>query len=283
MKKNNSKLLKALSGALFLFLNFSLSFAQSDVAGSKDPALFSRMPGFVISQYEENEFAGFEFTGKNRAKIRIEGQKTVISYAWPGAGRKPSSLQVINNYENALKRIGGKTLFKTNDFLTLQITIQGKEIWAQIDSEVDAGWGGYILTIVQKNVMRQDVIANAQAMLEQIRLKGHVKVYGILFDSGKSIIKPQSKPVIAEIAKLLQKVRNLRIHIVGHTDNQGDITTNLKLSEARAQAVKKALVQEYNINANRLNTFGAGFFCPVDTNANEAGRAQNRRVELVAQ
>ena len=260
-----------------------LSLGQKDVEGGKDPALFSRMPGFIINQHEENEFAAFEFTIKNQAKFTVEGQKIMVAYAWPSTGKKPSSLQVINNYENAMKRIGGKTLYKTNDFLTLSLIKDGKEIWAQIDSEVDAGWGGYILTIVQKEKMEQQVTADAKAMFDDILAKGHVALYGILFDTGKAEIKPKSLPVIAEIAKLLKERPGLKIHIVGHTDNVGNADSNLKLSAARAQAVRKILLETHKIQPARLNVFGAGPYCPVATNANEAGRAQNRRVELVSQ
>ena len=182
-----------------------------------------------------------------------------------------------------MKRIGGKTLYKTNDFLTLSLIKDGKEIWAQIESEVDAGWGGYILTIVQKEKMEQQVTADAKAMFDDIASKGHVALYGILFDTGKAEVKPKSLPVIAEIAKLLKERPALKIHIVGHTDNVGNADSNLKLSAARAQAVRKILLETHKIQPSRLNVFGAGPYCPVTTNANDAGRSQNRRVELVSQ
>ena len=108
-------------------------------------------------------------------------------------------------------------------------------------------------------------------------------MYGINFDTGKAETKPESGPAIAEIAKLLTQDAGLKIHVVGHTDNVGDATSNLKLSQARAEAVKKMLVDKYKIQASRLSAFGAGQYCPVGTNATPEARAKNRRVELVQQ
>ncbi len=258
-------------------------FAQAkDVEGSKDPELFSRMPGWIITQYEENEFGAYEFTGPKGQKLGVEGHKLIVAYAWAGSGKKPSSLQVIRNYENALKKIGGSAVYQRgDDFMTLQLTKSGRETWAEIASEVDAGWGGFTLTIIEREAMVQSVIANAAAMSADIKATGHVAVYGINFDADKAEIRPEADAVIAEIAKLLTQDAGLKLFVVGHTANVGDVETGLKLSQARAQAVVKRLVEKYGIAASRLAPFGAGPYCPVSTNQTEEGRAKNRRVELV--
>lgn len=258
--------------------------AESDVEGSKDPKLFTRMPGWYINQYEENEFAAYEFTGAGGNKFAFEGHKVVLSYAFAGTGKKPSSLQVLRNYENAVKKIGGSVLYRSGDyFTTLKLVKDGRETLAEINSEVDAGWGGYTLTIVQKEAMVQQVTADAAALGADIKASGHVSIYGILFDTGKSEIKPESDAAIAEIAKLLKRDAGLNIYVVGHTDNVGGLVSNLKLSQSRAEAVKNALIGKYGIAAARLSSYGAGPYCPVSANTTEEGRAKNRRVELVQQ
>ena len=278
------KILQPILVALCFLLTSQLVHAEKDVSGSKDPSLFTRMPGFYINQYGEKEFGSFEFRDINGNSTMVEGHKIEASYAWSGSGKKPSSLQVIANYENAIKKIGGDVVHRKGDFFTtLKLVKDGQETWAQIDSEVDAGWGGYILTIIQKGKMEQQVVANAAAMKSDIRATGHVAVYGINFDTGNAEIKPESGPPIAEIAKLLTQDAGLKIHVVGHTDNVGDTTSNLKLSLARAEAVKKVLADKHKIQSSRLSAFGAGQYCPVDTNATPEGRARNRRVELVQQ
>jgi outer membrane protein OmpA-like peptidoglycan-associated protein len=89
--------------------------------------------------------------------------------------------------------------------------------------------------------------------------------------------------VLKEIAATLKKYGDLRILIEGHTDNVGAAATNLTLSEARAAAVKSALVSDFAVAADRITTKGLGDTKPAAPNTTAAGRAQNRRVEVVKQ
>jgi OmpA-OmpF porin, OOP family len=277
-------ILRTLAAAAVLLLAAALAGAESDVEGSKDPSLFTRMPGWYINQYEDNEFASHEFTDAKENPVTVEGHRITVSYTWSGTGKKPSSLQVLRNYENALKKIGGTVPYRKSDFfLTMKLVKNGKETWAEIASEVDAGWGGYTLTIVEKDVMVQEVTASAASMSADIKATGHVAVYGINFDADKADIRPEADAAIAEIAKLLRQDTGLKLYVVGHTANVGDVATSLALSQARADAVVKALTGKYGIAASRLSSFGAGPYCPVSTNLAEEGRAKNRRVELVQQ
>ncbi len=75
----------------------------------------------------------------------------------------------------------------------------------------------------------------------------------------------------------------LKLHVVGHTDNAGDLAMNMKLSQARAAAVVAALTTKYGVPANRLNPYGMGPYAPVASNKTDEGKAKNRRVELVEQ
>ena len=104
---------------------------------------------------------------------------------------------------------------------------------------------------------------------------------GILFDTGKSDIKPESTPTLKEIAATLKQHPELKIEVQGHTDNVGKPDANLKLSQARADAVKQALTTEYGINASQLTAKGYGDTKPATDNKTAEGRANNRRVELV--
>jgi outer membrane protein OmpA-like peptidoglycan-associated protein len=112
--------------------------------------------------------------------------------------------------------------------------------------------------------------------------KGHVALYGIYFDTDKAVLKPESKPTLDEIAKLLRTQPQLTVVIVGHTDSQGQYDHNIDLSRRRAEAVAATLAQTYQIVRTRLRTAGVGYLAPVGSNASEDGRALNRRVELVA-
>jgi OmpA-OmpF porin, OOP family len=106
---------------------------------------------------------------------------------------------------------------------------------------------------------------------------------GILFDTDSDVIKPESAPVIKQIAKGLETNPNLKLLIEGHTDSVGDAAHNMDLSKRRAEAVRSVLISQFNVDASRLTAAGLGSTKPVDTNDTPQGRAQNRRVELVKQ
>ncbi|WP_223669862.1 OmpA family protein [Kangiella shandongensis] len=127
------------------------------------------------------------------------------------------------------------------------------------------------------------VMVKASEMAEKIDLNGKVALYGLYFDSNKASIKSESKPTLDEIAKLLKDNPDLKLLVVGHSDNQGDFAYNVDLSKRRAASVKQALTSNYGINASRLKPWGVGYAAPVASNNAEQGRAKNRRVELVAQ
>ncbi|MES2831313.1 MAG: OmpA family protein [Pseudomonadota bacterium] len=96
-------------------------------------------------------------------------------------------------------------------------------------------------------------------------------------------MKPESKGTLAEMAKLLQQDKDLKVHIVGHTDNQGSPAHNMDLSQKRAESVARLLTTDYKIDAKRLNAKGVGSYAPITSNNAESGREKNRRVELVKQ
>ncbi len=99
--------------------------------------------------------------------------------------------------------------------------------------------------------------------------------------TGSRVIKLESAGSMAQIAQLMQQNTALKLHVVGHTDNQGSLDSNFALSKARAAAVSAALSAQYGIAAARLSANGVSSLAPVASNADDAGRAKNRRVELV--
>jgi outer membrane protein OmpA-like peptidoglycan-associated protein len=136
---------------------------------------------------------------------------------------------------------------------------------------------------VEREIMKQEITANAEAMGNDINATGHVSIYGIYFDTGKADIKPESDAAIAEIAKLLTNNGALKVYVVGHTDNVGSFDANMKLSKDRADAVARVLTSKHSIAADRLKAYGVSSLSPVTSNDTDEGRAKNRRVELVKQ
>lgn len=113
--------------------------------------------------------------------------------------------------------------------------------------------------------------------------EGKISTNGILFDSGSANIKPESMGIIRQIYQVMQQESSMNLKIVGHTDADGGDQANLSLSKSRADAVKNALVNVYNVDGSRLSTEGKGELEPVADNTTPEGKAQNRRVEFIKQ
>jgi OOP family OmpA-OmpF porin len=255
-------------------------WAQTDVKGSHDHPLVTRMPGYYIDGYQVEEFAGFDPTVVGGTDVHWEGKKYSIDYSRKEGAAPVSMLQIARNYQNALKAAGVKIL--GGDERRVAAELRKGDTMTGVYVEAFNDGTSYSVTIVESQAMRQDVVADAAAMGKDIAAAGKTVIYGIYFDTGSAVIKPQSEPALVEMTKLLKDGPTLKVYVVGHTDNAGTLDLNLKLSAERADAVVKALVGR-GIAAARLKAAGVGPYCPIGSNGNEHGRAQNRRVELVEQ
>ena len=273
--------------ALWAALGAASALAQEDVGGSKDHPLLTRYPDSFIAEYEKN-FNSVEFTvgarGGELQKKAVEGDATSILYFHKKPERQPSALQVLRNYQNAVKAIGGEVVYerlpKEGDGgeTTLRVASGGKEAWVRVEPGIfSAPTQSYKLQVVEVAGMQQVVTANK--LLEELEKAGFIALY-INFDTGKAELKADGKATVAEIVKMLKAAPALRVAIEGHTDNVGQAAANKALSEKRAQSVMAAVVAG-GIDAKRLSAAGFGQERPIADNRGEDGRAKNRRVELV--
>ncbi|MGM0656019.1 MAG: OmpA family protein [Thermodesulfobacteriota bacterium] len=296
------------------------AWAEEDVEGSKDHPMISRYEGSVIKGYEHVDYDRIEFpSGVEDDELQtntVEGEVTKIIYAAPEG---LSVLQVQRNYQMALKEAGFEIVYECfggmdeiprniyTDYSPGNLGISGKSPYYGKDSSYflarkPEGDGDiYVsahtllsetfddrpataLQILEEKPMdtgKVKVDIDAEAMGEDIKKKGSVRVYGIHFDTDKATIKEKSESVLAEIADLLEQNSDLRLLVVGHTDAVGDVGYNMDLSEKRAEAVVEFLASDHGISEDRLSPYGVGPLAPVASNEDEDGRAQNRRVELV--
>ncbi len=274
--------LLAVGAAALLTLSLSAQAPlQKDCTGCQDHPLFNRMEGYWIHGTVRHEFDAHAFPVADNRTQSVEGRLTTIRY-YPQASWtvKPSALQILRNYENAVKAKGGAVVWAGKDRRVFRLNVQNQEVWVDLAAEFT---GKYFLTVVEKQAMKQDIVASAEALAGDIRQAGHAAVYGILFDTGKTELKPESDQALAEIAKLLGADPGLKLHVVGHTDSTGVFDANMRLSQGRADAVVDALVRRFGVAAARLRAHGVGPLAPVASNGDEEGKAKNRRVELVKQ
>ncbi|MBN1273862.1 MAG: OmpA family protein [Candidatus Aminicenantes bacterium] len=269
---------KIINGILIILIVTScLCMAQEvDMEGCKDHPLFTRMKNFYITNCE-SKFDAVDFYVNDSEYKTIEGQKTMIDYYLKEGSPVPSYLQIIRNFSNALKSIGGTALYEGNRYLCGNLNKNNREIWVSVEGYND-GWE-YRLIIVEIEEMIQEVTASE--MLDALNRDGFIALY-INFDSGKYEIKPESQPTIEQIAQLMKDNPELKLSIEGHTDNVGTPQNNKVLSENRAKAVMNAVIS-LGVESSRLSAIGWGQEKPIADNRSEEGRAKNRRVEIVKQ
>lgn len=266
---------------LVVLMLFPLAaIAQEDEEGCKDHRDIPRYPGYYIAGCSEKDFASFEFPLDNDRAETKEGRYLRIEYRLKDDQKDPGATAIARNFQNAFQKKGGKILYKYDDGVSTESTLSmplGKsERWML----VRANNGGYDLEIVEIKAMEQKVEVSASEMLEALNKNGSIALYGILFDTGKDTIKPESEPLLSEIVSLLKQNPGLKLSVEGHTDSQGQAKFNQVLSQKRAESVKKYLVKK-GVAQARLLTKGWGDQKPVESNQTEEGRAKNRRVELV--
>jgi outer membrane protein OmpA-like peptidoglycan-associated protein len=241
------------------------SFAKLDIQQAKDPA---RVDGDYSMVPKEGEYWGFT--------------EQIV----PPAGKvHPSSLEVFRNYENALRQAGGTVVGADGQRgFYYRIERPSGEYWGFVGCSGGAETGGCtgsIHRIVRVAAMQQAVVVSADQIRKSIADTGKVVFYGIYFDTDKAVLKAESEPTLAEMAKFLKANASTKVFIVGHTDMQGSAERNQKLSRDRAAAVVAALAEKNGIPRERMSAEGVGPFAPVATNDAEAGKAKNRRVEMV--
>ena len=125
------------------------------------------------------------------------------------------------------------------------------------------------------------VTVNADAMGDEIDTYGRVTLHGLYFDHDEATLTAASAPALEEIARFLALRPDLRFYVVGHSDAVGRFGYNQTLSRRRAEEVVRRLIADHGVAGERLEGHGVGPLVPVFSNGSEAGRAKNRRVELV--
>ena len=200
--------------------------------------------------------------------------------------RENFAAEAVRNRPWSRERMApGNSFNRDVRFVSARLARDGKELYALLFvAEPTSVWEmpAVALVVAAPAPLETDkVLVSTDALKKGLADDGKVLLYGLFFDTGKAELKSESKPQLDEMAKALKDGKSLSVLIVGHTDNVGSIDANLSLSLKRAQSVAAALINTYGIAEKQLMPRGVANFAPVASNASEAGRARNRRVEMV--
>lgn len=216
-----------------------------------------------------------------------------------------SQLEIITNYKEALQAAGFSVLFECGGAScgpswavsrwgrVTEMKYTSSPLWYLSATRRSDESEAYVAIAVAKlrhqvdilevNAMEKGLVTvTAEALKRGLTGEGKVVLDGLYFDTDKATLKPESTPALDVIGQFLQSDPSLQVYIVGHTDSDGTLEHNLRLSLNRAKAVATALIAQYGIPAGRLSAHGVGPLSPARANGSDAGKSANRRVEMVA-
>ena len=298
----------AFAALLLPALPAAASWDEPNAPGTQEYRLFKLYPQTHVSLYEMKNFDSIKMLiaykeGEKDPAVFDEIEGKIIHYEFE---HKPevSVLEIGRNYENMMKAKGFEAIVAGRGSRYPALDIGDNDmvgywrweepgkgmIWVHMRAWYHNGVKEMPyseLTIVETKPMQQMLEGNnavtkpeATSLASELKERGRVAIYGITFDFNKATIRPEAAPVLTQVQAVLITDAGLKLGIEGHTDAIGQPGYNQKLSTERAEAVKGWLVA-HGIDAARLTSAGFGDSKPVADNANEEGRAQNRRVELV--
>jgi outer membrane protein OmpA-like peptidoglycan-associated protein len=303
------------------FVSLSPAHADpGDVDSSQDYPGWSRMPGYIITDYDEDNPSEFVFPvthplaldASHQEAVMVKGHRYVIHYEWGGSGRPPTLLQAQSYYE----KLAGFTgyVVEKNGLVgdvseTFHLTKGGTQVWIYLEPSVKAN----VITIVESRppIVPKTTTAAAPPPpaqspppsspatgqlpdltpasafpladddpLAKILLKTGRVVLPVTFQKGKSEVDPDSQPLIDRVIAIMKAHPELSLTVEGHTDLSGDPDQNRVLSEDRARAVRSLIIAGH-IGHKRLVAVGLGGTQPIADESTPEGREKDRRIELV--
>jgi OOP family OmpA-OmpF porin len=295
-------MIRALPAALAALVLAAPVLAQSP----DDHRLVTSYPGSVLDEKTVEDFSRYEIvTGLadlDFVSEPVEGTLTRLRYKSP---QDRSVDEIFANYAAALKAAGLREIWSCADpdcgpgwagarwgrfNGTINLGADSRYIAGRLQTAegeavvvVAVAPRQHQVTIVEVKAMEAGLVTvDPDALGDELDLYGHVAIPGVYFDTGEATLTPESETALAAMAQILGERPSLKVWVVGHTDWTGGFDLNMSLSDARADAVVKALAERYGIDAGRLEGHGVGPLAPQASNGNDPGRTANRRVELVA-
>ncbi|MFH1003937.1 MAG: OmpA family protein [Bacteroidota bacterium] len=205
-------------------------------------------------------------------KLKRKEQKVSVEGNVFDENKKPlkATIEIINNATGEV--VGKTTADELGKFL---LKLQGGKNYGLVVSAE-----GYLFQSINLDIPpNKDHFKLDNVVLKKIQKGKNIVLNNIFFDFDKASLRPDSKPELDRVVKILQENPTMKIEISGHTDNKGSATYNLKLSESRAKSVVD-YISTNGVEHFRLTFKGYGFVKPIATNETEEGRQMNRRTEF---
>ena len=296
----------ALVGAVIALLPFA---DAAHAAAVKDHPAVTPYAGSTRTRRDDDGFKAYTLVVgvHDKAKTDADAFDTVVAegnvirlaYENP---KDRSAHEIFTNYREALQKAGFEILFAceveacgpgwgssrwgrvtglryfTSDMRYLAARYPGGE--QPLYVAVLVAPKRHQVEVVEVAAMERGLVS-AQGLAEGLLTDGRAVLDGLYFDTDKATLTPESAPALGVIAAFLKERGDLQVYIVGHTDSDGGFEHNMALSRNRAAAVVKALVDDHGIAAARLSPHGVGPLSPAKSNRAAAGKAENRRVEMV--
>ncbi len=271
----------------------SLKASKQEKAEGALTTLYYKLPEGAttleaVRQYQaELKSAGYETLFSAENDTLDDGFGRFVERTFPRA-KKTDQLQYLHEFNKedqryaAIKGKGkaGNDLFVSIYAFRLDDVTTGFAKLVE-DHQLDKGQIVVRVDILETQAMESRMeVVKSEEITSSIDATGRIAIYGIYFDTDKAEIKPESTESLAEMAKAITSGSGTYL-IVGHTDNQGDLSYNQSLSLKRATAVTAALIEQHKIPTAKVIPVGVGMAAPLAPNADESGRAKNRRVEIV--
>lgn len=262
--------------------------APACLAEVQEHPLIRPFPGSTLDPHGEyTNFSEYTFlvtdpeTGK-ATKQTVQGKFWKLTYGLRdetgrNADKTHSILEYRENYKQAALEQGGEILHEKEGYLTFRLPGDGVRTWCEVHiwnfSQQD-------IRIIEEAGFEKSLTFGPAEMKAALDAEGRVELHGILFDTDKATLKPESTEELQHVVTLLRENPTLTLEVQGHTDDQGADDYNMELSQRRAETVVSYLGL-FGIDTGRLTARGYGESAPVGPNTTEEGRARNRRVELV--
>ena len=242
--------------------NSLLGFPEEDFLSKIYLALIADGSGNSMLQLESSEFGGEYF--KTELKIFPKLEKMVGT---------PIHVAIQVQKERLRFWLNEDKVFDVPRAVSL--SHKANQLYFQLS---DFGLSDDIAGIFISNIR---VAKGVPDLRKNLLEKGSFTTSAILFDTNKATIKPESYGILNELGAILKSNQDIKVEIIGHTDNVGNEKENQTLSEERASAIADFLNKQFNVGKDRMKTSGKGELSPIANNNTIEGRAKNRRVEFI--